>query len=642
MAYQGSTENADRSSSSVYSLNSDDEQAGGVPLGPYHDVAADIARDRAAVSFTSAQSDNRTILRSSLRILTHRIRSESSTNPAISSNSQETTDGNERLDANTAANSPSPESESSVYDGQISFFNSFNPSLVDPGETSKNLSVAAFLHMWKHKRGYQKSNHPPNSVDYLPPIDCRLDVIKLSRASKNLVITNSDLSLGDYSYQGLGWKTLGTTNGAVREARRKTYVHHVNIMDRPFALQYADINGPSRFHRHIKVDGGTWAGIFPDIPHQDNHLRFRQMNMKCKPGLTHFQLRHMLSASSKNAVFYAKRDQVLCLNPETETTECVMDFEGKRPGFESFALKGICTLTATHDLLIVGDLLGQYALKSLWTSNDHEFAKGIFKKFSVDRGINHVHTFLSRSGGLPTAVFCSNDKYVRILDCFTNQVIKTQNIGWAVNCSATSPDGRLRIMVGDQTEPWIVEAETGNQLVSLPKHQDYGFACDWSSDSLHVATGNQDGTVQIFDCRKWTQPVQVLPTELGGVRAMRFSPLGSGKRVLAMAEPADLVSIVDAETFRNKQRLEFLGEIGGLSFTPDGSKFFVSNTDVDFGGILEFDSAGDELQYDLARLDLYHHAERWMTNEHMHADEEMLHSSTKRKRRGRGLGEVLL
>ena len=108
----------------------------------------------------------------------------------------------------------------------------------------------------------------------------------------------------------------------------------------------------------------------------------------------------------------------------------------------------------------------------------------------------------------------------------------------------------------------------------------------------NVAPGNQDGIVPIWDSRAWKQPVEVLPTELAGVRSMQFSPLGGGRPVLLMAEPADFVSVVDAQTFRSRQRFDFFGEIAGVSFTPDGSKFFVANTDEHFGGILEFDQVG--------------------------------------------------
>jgi WD40 repeat protein len=164
------------------------------------------------------------------------------------------------------------------------------------------------------------------------------------------------------------------------------------------------------------------------------------------------------------------------------------------------------------------------------------------------------------------------------------------------NCSATSPDNRLRLVVGDDIESLILDAETGRRVTGLRHHRDYGFACDWSPDGRYMATGNQDGTVQIWDARHWNHPLytempfdKTIGTELGGIRSLHFSPLGGGKPVLLMAEPADVISIVDATTFDTRQRFDFFGEIGGTSFVPDGSAFFVANMDRTFGGLFQFE-----------------------------------------------------
>jgi len=545
-----------------------------------------------------------------------------------------------------ASDDDAPATELSTTEGWNSFFESFDPDVLESKQNRKanNLSVATFLRTWKDKRDMQEAGYPLNRIDYLPPIDYRIDLPKLGEDMKRSVVTAARLDTEEYNFQGLSWKALGTTKVAVQEARRKTYLHHTNLMSVRIFPQYADNNGPARFSRHTKVDGPRWTNAGLDMPmgSHDNHFRFRQMNLRCKAQLTHFQLRNMMSASSKNAVFYAGRGEVLCLNPETNTVESIMQLDQQYPEFEGYPMTEVGTLTATHDLLIVGGFAGQYAMKSLLTSNDNDYVKGRITRAAVDGSTNHIHMFLARQSGLPAAVFCSNDQHVRILDCSTDTLIAEHNIGWAINCSATSPDGRLRLLVGDQTDPWVVAAETGKREVTLPMHQDFGFACDWAPDGLHVATGNQDGIVQIFDCRKWAYPLEVLRTELGGVRTMKFSPLGSGKRVLAMAEPADFVSVVDAETFRSQQRFEFLGEIGGLSFTPEGEKLFVANTDQDFGGILEFDTAGDGQRYGFTRSEYHKGVEGGLIDEYIHLDEEVLHSSRMRKRRRCGFGDVRL
>ena len=54
-------------------------------------------------------------------------------------------------------------------------------------------------------------------------------------------------------------------------------------------------------------------------------------------------------------------------------------------------------------------------------------------------------------------------------------------------------------------------------------------------DGHTIATGNQDKMVRIYDARKFSQEVAVLDVEIAGARALRFSPLGSGPRVLAFS-----------------------------------------------------------------------------------------------------------
>ena len=377
-------------------------------------------------------------------------------------------------------------------------------------------------------------------------------------------------------------------------------------------------------------NGMAWAR---EIPCHDNHFRFRQMFVHHRPHLAHFQLRDMVSVSSKNAVFYVADSKVWCVNPQLGDKKSILDLSSW--SWPDKSRGTVTTVTARHDVLLAGGWMGQYAMKSLRSEDDESYQEG-WLAHTPDASINHIHTFLG-CGGTTQAAISSNDCRIRIIDCSTNKLVCTHNLPHPVNCSVTSPDGRLRLQVGDQTEPWILDAQSGELLVRLPGHRDFGFACDWAQDGVHAATGNQDGIVQIWDSRNWSKPVQILSTELSGVRTMQFSPLGSGKRVLAMAEPADLVSVVDAETFKSKQRFEFLGEIGGLSFTPDGHRLYVGNTDPVYGGLLEFERAGDGERYGLARP---HPECGYSVDDGTVDDNLLLHSSQRRKRRNIGLADV--
>lgn len=254
----------------------------------------------------------------------------------------------------------------------------------------------------------------------------------------------------------------------------------------------------------------------------------------------------------------------------------------------------ISTLTVGHDILVAGGFSGEYGLVNLRAPKKTKHTEGVLTHH-INGITNHVQVYLPRNSSSPVVAFASNDMSMRVLDVTTNRFIAEHKYEHAVNCTAISPDQRLRVLVGDSRNVMICNAETGEVLQDLEGHRDFGFACDWADDGWTVATGNQDMQVKIWDARKWKSssgiacPVTTIAAEMAGVRKLKFSPLGSGKRVLVAAEPADFVNVIDAETFTSKQSLSFFGEIGGVDFTNDGQDLIVANCDSMKGGIMEFE-----------------------------------------------------
>ncbi|KAI9806994.1 MAG: hypothetical protein M1833_002652 [Piccolia ochrophora] len=281
--------------------------------------------------------------------------------------------------------------------------------------------------------------------------------------------------------------------------------------------------------------------------------------------------------------------------------ETVMDLRKPRIDDRNRAPIKITTMTASHGVIVAGGFTGEYAMSAIGCRTGTKHIEGLVTE--DDNGItNHVHTFLDRSKSTPNAVFCSNDKALRVLDCYSNTFVYQHEFSWPVNCAATSPDGRLRVIVGDTKDIYICEAESGRTCEVLPGHRDYGFACAWADDGYHVATANQDMQVRIYDARNWRRPIAVLAAEVASVRALRFSPVGGGRRVLLMSEPADSVSVVDATLWDSKQSLDQFGEIAGIDFTPDGSRMVVGNADLKFGGIAEYHRVGHDGYYGNTRV----------------------------------------
>ena len=455
----------------------------------------------------------------------------------------------------------------------------------DDFQDSNYSSVSSFLYYWKQMSMSHKPDYPCIS-------QLANERSKIKRPDK---VTARDCEQCDL--QGIHWSRYQTTKQEAREVRRMTYKNLRNLVQ-------ADQNFATKGFK-ARFPGAV-------LPSSDYYFRFKEMDMKRTPDFAHFQLRHNLCATSKNAIFYTNRPPrhdavsvwdawksqhktIVAFNPETGTEECAMDVE-KRYNKGDPKIANIHTLTAGNGVLVAGSFEGVYALKSLSASFESAPAIGTIAT-GGDVSTNHIHTHLDRQSGLPRAIFGSNDRTVRILDCVTGSWLACHRYPYQVNCSITSPDGRLRLINGDACEPIVANAETGETLAELPGHMDYGFACDWAPDGITMATGHQDGLVKVWDARRLSEPIQTIAMEQAGCRSLQFSPLGSGKRVLVLAEPADFVHIVDAQTFESKQTVDFFGQISGISMPLDGSKLYIANADANFGGLLEFERSWDSSKY---------------------------------------------
>ncbi|MCJ1290058.1 hypothetical protein MMC34_001593 [Xylographa carneopallida] len=523
-----------------------------------------------------------------------------------------------------------------------SLFATLRPPEPD-SDFESNLTASEFFEYWKERLAFEDVRFPP-MTGIAPMLDP--DFEQSSEA-----VLAEDLDYEQCDCQGLDWSKIGAERGDARAIRNMLYCNYRNHPDMEDRL----------FEDHRER-----ASTLPSI---DNSFRFRRFMPRHKAKLAHFQLRHLLAAPTKNAVFFPTAHGVSCADTTFNTQKCVMDF-AKRLGDGPTISTRVSTLAASDGVVVIGGYEGEYAVKSLFSADDGCFAAGLLTLWR-NNITNHVHTFLGRRSGLPQAVFCSNDSKVRVMDCYTDTVLQTRDFGWIVNCSVTSPDGRLRLIVGDDTQPVVVDAESGRKIVGLERHHDYGFACDWSPNSVYMATGNQDGSVKIWDARNWSRPLLKMPigTEIGGARSLHFSPVGGGRPVLLMAEPADIVSIVDAVTFETTQRFDFFGEIGGTAFVPDGSSFFVANTDQAIGGLLEFERVqwDDHGKNDISParrlrplrgldMNLYGdeesmsndaeslpEAERndWIPDAELDADPRVLNTRTRQRYRGMGLDQLV-
>ncbi|KAI0013465.1 YVTN repeat-like/Quino protein amine dehydrogenase [Xylariaceae sp. FL0662B] len=444
-----------------------------------------------------------------------------------------------------------------------------NPNPVSLGP--ENPSVLQFLQLWIWQS--QTDTH----LRTAGRVPCSRGLERMARECPRRVEYNQ-LKGDNYDFQGINWTALGITRNAARNRRMATFHNYVN-----------------------RQESDLWNESQPDrlLRPVENYFRYQSMDIRRDVRLLHFQLRNILGCASRSRTFYPSENTIKEHDPTTGRTKTAMHFDNPSDAH-------ISTLTAGEDVLIAGGFYGGYRYRAL-DSEDIEYADGRLTD-NISGITNHVQIHSSRFSSVPLAAFASNDYGFRVLDLSTNRIISETMYDFALNCSALSPDKRLRVVVGDHQNVLIADAERGDILQRLEGHRDYGFACDWAPDGWTVATGNQDKSIRIWDARKWknssgqSTSIAVIRSEIAGARCLRFSPLGSGKRILVAMEEADYIDTIDAQTFNTRQTSDIFGELGGISFANGGQDLIALSCDAFRGGIIRLErcDAGAEDNFSYA------------------------------------------
>ncbi|TGZ82011.1 hypothetical protein EX30DRAFT_330678 [Ascodesmis nigricans] len=371
--------------------------------------------------------------------------------------------------------------------------------------------------------------------------------------------------------QGIDWDALGITDKVARKYRRRTFRNYRNVRSAE-KVSLSEIENTSHF------------------------LRFLRISTKHTPKVLHFQLRNILTVTSRNDIFYSTGTTVMGHHPYTHSQHPVMDLSSDAHG-DSIRISSLASYhspSTTTSLLIAGGFSGTYALRNLLSPLSSPITTGTIT--TDENGItNHIHITPSRTSSSPLAIFCSNDNHIRTLDTSTLTFLSHHPFPFAVNCAATSPDSRLRAVVGDSTDILIASTDSGRTELRLPHcHNDFSFAVDWAPDGITIATGNQDQTVRVFDVRNFTRPVRAIPMLMAGCRNLKFSPEGAGRPLLAIAEPSDYVHVLDCGRWEAEaQTMEFWGEVAGMEWTRDGGELVVGNADRLVGGVMAWERTGE-------------------------------------------------
>lgn len=470
------------------------------------------------------------------------------------------------------------------------------PSVVQGTIHERNFNIDQFISQWVH-----------SSIAAIPSLPMAPALLPPNPLA-NIIGWNPPQNIvrptaygGDfYDIQQIPWwEALRVKRSDARNLRDQWYKSYHN-------LEYSS-------HRH---------GI--KLPQEEFFFREKSMHTRCRTTIEHFQLRNLMSVAAYNTVHFAQESKLYSWIPAYDDLTCLIDLS--RPSVET-GFQGpvkISSMKSAHEVAIAGGFMGEYALRS-------SGAEGIGASGFVTQdpnGItNHIDVVPSRTNRAPMGIFASNDRHLRVLDCETNTFVADHELSRAINCTATSPDGRLRVVIGDSPDAWVVEADSGRPVHPLKGHRDFGFACAWSPDMRHIATSNQDKTAIIWDARTW-RPLEKIESDVAGYRSLRFSPVGGGPRTLLLCEPADRICIVNAQTYQTRQVQDFFGEIGGADFSADGGTIWVANADEHFGGFMQYERRQWGQRYGVRDL-----PNEWLRESELDEDERCMLSERERQMR---------
>lgn len=368
--------------------------------------------------------------------------------------------------------------------------------------------------------------------------------------------------------QGIPWHKLSITRDKYRQTRLEQYKNYENV--------------PNSGEAAAKACKQTKKG--------EKYFEFWRNTRSVKSTILHFQLRNLVWATSKHDIFLLSHYSIIHWSALTGEKSEVLDVSGhvapseKHPGNlnEGFSQTQVSTMAVKDNLLVAGGFQGEIICKYL----DRPGVSFCCRTTYDDNAITNAVEIYDSPSGAVRFMASNNDCGVRDYDVEKFQISKHFQYPWPVNHSSLSPDGKLLVIVGDNPEGILADAQSGKSIQELSGHYDYSFASAWHPNGLTFATGNQDKTCRVWDIRNLSKSLTVLKSHLGAVRSIRFSSDG---RFMATAEPADFVHVYDVSTgYHHEQELDFFGEISGLSFSPDSEAVFVGVWDRTYGSLLQF------------------------------------------------------
>jgi hypothetical protein len=453
-------------------------------------------------------------------------------------------------------------------DGPFTVYTFLAEDALPVDDPLRNYDFAEFLNDWRLRSALEPE---------LPTYRGEAEAVTSNIASSEPVLRDPSKP-GTIDPQGIRWDRLGPSREAAIRARRM--MHPAGTM-------------PPIESSPLLDDDMSTSPLAAETLY-----RFRSFAPTHRPVINHYQLRNSLAATSRNDIFYVADQSVVRTSLASPNyVEHVLDTSHANGDLKVSCLSALPTSLfpsyQSNTLLVAGGLNGEYAILNTTTSVTQQG----HVTHADDGLVTHVHDFLDRHSGLPRAAFCSNDNRLRVMDLATQSITASYYYEDALNCAATSPDGRLRALVGDTNDALISAAEDGQFLVTLRQHADFGFACAWSREGRYLATASQDCTVAVWDARNWSRPVRVMDNVVACARSLQFTDAGA----LVVVENDDMVSVYrdpgratsSPSSMPERQDIELFGAIAGCAVLDGGNEIIVANADASVGGLMAYESIGE-------------------------------------------------
>ncbi|WP_052890564.1 WD40 repeat domain-containing serine/threonine protein kinase [Thermogemmatispora carboxidivorans] len=202
------------------------------------------------------------------------------------------------------------------------------------------------------------------------------------------------------------------------------------------------------------------------------------------------------------------------------------------------------------------------------------------------RGLLLVGMSLLVVGGLSWLAWRSWLAPGRTLLTYRGHSAGVQSVAW-------SPDGRRLASGSDDGTVQVWEADTGKQLLTYRGHSAGVQSVAWSPDGRRLASGSDDGTVQVWEADTGKQ-LLTYRGHSAPVESVTWSP--EGKR-LASGSDDKTVQVWEADT--GKQLLTYRGHSAGVqsvAWAPEGKRL-ASGSDDETVQVWEADTGKQLLTY---------------------------------------------